>query len=155
VVADSLTLMRALGYDMNSMEWAIRGGVPYAIDFMNPAPDMDIYSLTPHYFGWAVEHMADMAIRLAKNPRPQRRELRWDRLFLGRRQEGADLATVAPVPAARATLATPAATESAAARPRRGGRRKPATPPSAGAPTSGSIAETSATGEGTGTPSAS
>src|ERR1041384_6479148 len=43
VIDDSRTLVRALGYDMNSMEWAIRDGVPYAIDFMNPAPDMDVY----------------------------------------------------------------------------------------------------------------
>ena len=63
IVEDSLTLVRALGYDMNSMEWAVRDGVPYAIDFMNPAPDMDIYSLTPHYFEWAVSRMADLAIR--------------------------------------------------------------------------------------------
>src|SRR5919198_1150947 len=53
IVEDSLTLMRALGYDMCSLEWAIKDGVPYAIDFMNPAPDMDLYSLTPHYFEWA------------------------------------------------------------------------------------------------------
>jgi hypothetical protein len=77
IVEDSLKLVRALGYDMDSMEWAIRDGVPYAIDFMNPAPDMDVYSLTPHYFEWAVQHMADLAIRLAKNPRPQLSELRW------------------------------------------------------------------------------
>ncbi|MCS6977172.1 MAG: hypothetical protein NZM31_09230 [Gemmatales bacterium] len=81
IIEDSLKLVNALGYDMNSVEWAIRDGVPYAIDFMNPAPDMDIYSLTPHYFEWAVKHMADMAIRLAKNPRPQLRELRWNELF--------------------------------------------------------------------------
>src|SRR4051812_33140653 len=87
IVDDSLKLVRALGYDMNSMEWAIRDGVPYAIDFMNPAPDMDINSLTPHYFEWAVTHMADMAIKLAKNPRPQATELRWDALFRGRRQD--------------------------------------------------------------------
>ena len=55
IVDDSLTLVRALGYDMNSMEWAIRDGVPYAIDFMNPAPDMDIYSLTPAHFEWVVK----------------------------------------------------------------------------------------------------
>lgn len=81
VVEDSLTLVRALGYDMNSMEWAIRDGVPYAIDFMNPAPDMDVNSLTPHYFEWVVQHMADMAIALALEPRPQLRELAWSRLF--------------------------------------------------------------------------
>lgn len=86
VVADSLRLVRALGYDMNSMEWAVRDGVPYAIDFMNPAPDMDINSLTPHYFEWVVRNMADMAIRLAVAPRPQRAELRWDLLFADERR---------------------------------------------------------------------
>jgi hypothetical protein len=44
IVSDSQKLVRALGYDMNTIEWAIRDGVPYAIDFMNPAPDMDINS---------------------------------------------------------------------------------------------------------------
>jgi hypothetical protein len=68
IVDDSRTLVRALGYDMNSMEWAIRGGVPYAIDFMNPAPDMDIYSLTPEWFEWVVSAMAEMTIRMARQP---------------------------------------------------------------------------------------
>jgi hypothetical protein len=81
IVRDTLTLVRALGYDMNSLEWAVRDGVPYAIDFMNPAPDMDIYSLTPTYFEWVVEHMADLVIRLAKEPRPQARDLKWDGLL--------------------------------------------------------------------------
>jgi hypothetical protein len=81
IVADTLKLMRALGYDMCSAEWAIRDGVPYAIDFMNPAPDMDINSLTPKYFEWAVKNMADLAIRLATEPRPQLKEMRWGRLF--------------------------------------------------------------------------
>jgi hypothetical protein len=81
VVDDSLKLVRALGYDMNSVEWAVRDGVPYAIDFMNPAPDMDVNSLTPHYFKWAVEHMAAAAVKLAKRPRPQVKELRWSKLF--------------------------------------------------------------------------
>jgi hypothetical protein len=71
IVKDSLTLMRALGYDMCSLEFAVRDGIPYAIDFMNPAPDMDVNSLTPHYFEWAVQKMADMTIRLAKAPRAQ------------------------------------------------------------------------------------
>ena len=72
VVADALKIVRALGYDMNSIEFAVRGGIPYAIDFMNPAPDMDVNSLTPHYFEWAVQKMADMAIRLARHPREHR-----------------------------------------------------------------------------------
>jgi hypothetical protein len=81
VVEDSLKLVRALGYDMNTVEWAVRDGIPYAIDFMNPAPDMDINSLTPVYFEWCVKHLADTAIGLAKNPQPQVRELRWATLF--------------------------------------------------------------------------
>jgi hypothetical protein len=81
VVEDSLTLVRALGYDMNSVEWAVRDGVPYAIDFMNPAPDMDVTSLTQHYFDWAVGRMADLAIKLAKDPRPQLQDMRWSTLF--------------------------------------------------------------------------
>jgi hypothetical protein len=81
IVKDATTIVNALGYDMNSIEFAVRGGVPYAIDFMNPAPDMDVYSLTPMYFEWAVEKMADMAIRLALSPRPQLADLRWSSLF--------------------------------------------------------------------------
>lgn len=100
IVRDSLTLVRALGYDMNSMEWAIRDGVPYAIDFMNPAPDMDIYSLTPTYFEWVVTHMADLAIQLATHPRPQRHELRWDMWLAGQRQDGAPVAASQEAPSA-------------------------------------------------------
>ena len=83
VVQDARTLVRALGYDMNSIEFAIRDGIPYAIDFMNPAPDMDVNSLTPHYFEWVVKAMADMTIRLANEPRPQGSEMRWHTLFGG------------------------------------------------------------------------
>ncbi|GLC25548.1 ATP-grasp domain-containing protein [Roseisolibacter agri] len=86
IVGDARKLCRALGYDMNSMEFAIRGGVPYAIDFMNPAPDMDVNSLTPTYFEWAVETMADMAVRLATEARDGGRATRepsWGTLFGG------------------------------------------------------------------------
>ena len=103
IVDESLTLCRALGYDMNSMEWAIRDGIPYAIDFMNPAPDMDINSLSPHYFEWAVKGMADMAITLAKAPRPQAAAMRWDGFFAGR-NAGATTAPAAPASSAIATV---------------------------------------------------
>ena len=81
VVGDSLRLVQALGYDMNTVEWAIQDGMPYAIDFMNPAPDMDVYSLTPFYFDWVVNAMADMAIEMAQNPQAQADKLRWARWF--------------------------------------------------------------------------
>lgn len=81
IVEDSLKLVEALGYDMNTVEWAVHDGVPYAIDFMNPAPDMDIYSLTPHYFEWVVKAMADMAIDMALHPQPQLQSTRWSAFF--------------------------------------------------------------------------
>ncbi len=85
VVKDAQTIVRAFGYDMNSIEFAIKDGVPYAIDFMNPAPDFDINSLTEEYFNWAVEHMTDMVIRLAKDPRQTTKALGWDAMFTASR----------------------------------------------------------------------
>jgi hypothetical protein len=84
IVTESRALVRALGYDMNSIEWAIQGGIPYAIDFMNPAPDFDINSLTPSYFEWVVQKMADFTIGLAREPRPQPGPQSWNRLLQGR-----------------------------------------------------------------------
>lgn len=81
VVDDARTLMQALGYDMNAIEFGIRDGVPYVIDLMNPVPDLDINTLTPFYFDWVVKHMADVVIRLAKKPQPQVTEMRWGELF--------------------------------------------------------------------------
>ena len=93
IVRDARRLCRALGYDMNSMEFAIRDGVPYAIDFMNPAPDMDVNSLTPLYFEWAVEQMADLAVSLATASRDgtrPKREPAWGSLFGGAVQQGVE-----------------------------------------------------------------
>lgn len=81
VIRDAKTLNRALGYDMNGIEFAIRDGVPYAIDFLNPAPDMDINNITPHYFDWAVKAMADLCIEMAHHPKPQRTEMHWARFL--------------------------------------------------------------------------
>jgi len=39
IVQDCLTICQTLGYDMNTVEFAVRDGIPYAIDFLNPAPD--------------------------------------------------------------------------------------------------------------------
>ena len=85
IIKDSRTLCSALGYDMNSLEYAVKDGVPYAIDFMNCAPDMDVYSLTPTYFEWVVKGMADLAIKLALNPRTTVVEAKWSGLFTASR----------------------------------------------------------------------
>jgi len=78
---DALTLCRALGYDLNTVEFAVEDGVPYAIDFMNPAPDADLHSVGAANFEWIVEQVAEMAIAKARTA-PQVPELRWS-AFLG------------------------------------------------------------------------
>ncbi|HEY1254016.1 MAG TPA: hypothetical protein VGF01_04480 [Terracidiphilus sp.] len=68
---DALKLCRALGYDFNSVEFAIERGVPYAIDFMNPVPDADIHSIGQANFEWIVKEVAELAIAKAKSaPHP-------------------------------------------------------------------------------------
>jgi glutathione synthase/RimK-type ligase-like ATP-grasp enzyme len=56
----------ALGYDMNSVEFACKDGVPYAIDFTNPAPDMHRESILPKHFDWCVEKMTNLVLAAAK-----------------------------------------------------------------------------------------
>jgi hypothetical protein len=77
IVRDAQTLNTALGYEMNTIEFAVRDGVPYAIDFLNPAPDFERDRITPHYFEIAVEKMAALVIDRALNGRAQQTWPRW------------------------------------------------------------------------------
>lgn len=72
-----LTLCQALGYDFNTVEMAVRNGVPYAIDFCNPAPDADVHSVGQENFDWVVEHAAKMAVEKAQQQVPGRDNLTW------------------------------------------------------------------------------
>lgn len=72
-----LKLNQGLGYDFNTVELAVRGGVPYAIDFCNPAPDADVHSVGEENFEWVVEAVADMAIRKAQNHVAGKNNLTW------------------------------------------------------------------------------
>jgi hypothetical protein len=76
VERDALTLCRALGYDLNTVEFAVEDGIPYAIDFMNPAPDADVHSVGQANFEWIVDKVAKLAVHKAQNPPPSA-ELRW------------------------------------------------------------------------------
>ena len=60
-----LRINQYLGYDFNTVELAIRNGVPYAIDFCNPAPDAEIKSVGEENFEWVVETAANYAIERA------------------------------------------------------------------------------------------
>lgn len=73
---DCLKLCRALGYDLNTVDFAVAKGVPYAIDFLNPAPDADLHSVGHANFEWIVNAVAEFAVEEAL--RPQRPlEMRW------------------------------------------------------------------------------
>ncbi len=61
----TITLNKALGYDFNTVEFAVRNGIPYAIDFCNPAPDADVHSVGQANFDWIVEHAAKFAVEKA------------------------------------------------------------------------------------------
>jgi glutathione synthase/RimK-type ligase-like ATP-grasp enzyme len=73
----TLKLNQALGYDFNTVEFAVRDGVPYAIDFCNPAPDADIHSVGQENFDWIVEHSAKYAIEKAKAHKPKQNNTSW------------------------------------------------------------------------------
>ena len=73
----TLKLNQALGYDFNTVEFAVRDGVPYAIDFCNPAPDADIHSVGEENFKWIVEHSAKYAIEKAKAHDPKKNNTSW------------------------------------------------------------------------------
>ena len=62
---DARKICVALGYDLNTVEFAVEDGIPYAIDFLNPAPDADYHSVGPENFEWIVNAVADLAIEKA------------------------------------------------------------------------------------------
>ena len=77
IVRDAQTLNMLLGYEMNTIEFAIQDGVPYAIDFLNPAPDFERDRITPFYFDMVLQKMTDLVIDRALNGKPQQSWPRW------------------------------------------------------------------------------
>lgn len=93
-----LRLCQGLGYDFNTVELAVRDGIPYAIDFCNPAPDADINSVGEANFEWVVEHMASYAIERAQAQEFGKDNLTWG-AFIRNAAAGATAATAAkPAP---------------------------------------------------------
>ncbi len=72
-----LRLNKALGYDFNTVEFAVRDGIPLAIDFGNPAPDADYNSVGAENFEWVVETAANFAIEKAREFEPGKLNLTW------------------------------------------------------------------------------
>jgi glutathione synthase/RimK-type ligase-like ATP-grasp enzyme len=66
-----------LGYDFNTVELAVKDGIPYAIDFCNPAPDAEKTSVGEDNFNWVVETAAIYAIERALDSKEGLDNLTW------------------------------------------------------------------------------
>lgn len=66
VEKDVLAICQALGYDFNTVEFAVRDGIPYAIDFMNPAPDADYHSVGRENYEWVIKTVGKFLVDKAK-----------------------------------------------------------------------------------------
>jgi glutathione synthase/RimK-type ligase-like ATP-grasp enzyme len=72
-----LKINQYLGYDFNTVELALRNGIPYAIDFCNPAPDAELTSVGQDNFEWVVETSAQYAIERALSAKEGKDNLSW------------------------------------------------------------------------------
>jgi hypothetical protein len=81
VVRDAQTINQALGYEMNTIEFAVKDGVPYAIDFLNPAPDFERDRITEFYFTHVVDRMARLVIDRALHGTPANSWPRWEEML--------------------------------------------------------------------------
>jgi hypothetical protein len=81
VVKDAQMINQALGYEMNTIEFAIQDGIPYAIDFLNPAPDFERDRITEFYFEHVVEKMARLVIDRAINGSAANPWPRWEEML--------------------------------------------------------------------------
>jgi glutathione synthase/RimK-type ligase-like ATP-grasp enzyme len=81
VVRDAQRINLALGYEMNTIEFAIQGDVPYAIDYLNPAPDFEQDRITPFYFSHVLDKMTELVIDRAVNGHPAQCWPRWEEML--------------------------------------------------------------------------
>src|SRR5438094_1973699 len=84
IVQNPLTNSQAVGYDMITVKFSGEAGVPYAIDFMNPAPDADVNSVGQENFEWVVNAVAELAIQKALSDENPAKELRWAAFLAGK-----------------------------------------------------------------------
>jgi hypothetical protein len=81
IVRDAQTINQALGYEMNTIEFGVEDGVPYAIDFLNPAPDFERDRITPFYFDMVVDRMSKLVIDRAQHGPPSHPWPQWEQML--------------------------------------------------------------------------
>lgn len=121
VEKDALVLCRALGYDLNTVEFAVEDGVPYAIDFMNPAPDADRHSVGEANFEWILDKVSKLAVKKAEEYTGEAMVgLTWSGFLTG----GTGAATAAAIPAKKAAAQKPAVEKEVKAAVKRAAAKK-------------------------------
>ena len=125
VEKDCLALCGALGYDLNTVEFAVEDGVPYAIDFMNPAPDADRESVGEVNFEWIIGAVAELAIAKAKTA-PQPADFHWKAFLDGSGKSG--FAVGGSIPVSSASGKTPSKKPSAKKTPARTAKTRTSPP---------------------------
>ena len=116
VEQDVITICKALGYDLNTVEFAIKDGIPYAIDFMNPAPDAELASVGEYNHNWIVENMTDFILKKLKEGW-ETPEYRWSAMLnpaTEPKKKVTTRAAKAPAKAKVSAKAKPAATKAPA-----------------------------------------
>jgi len=103
ITNDVRTLCRALGYDINTVEFAIKDGIPYAIDFMNPAPDAELASVGEFYHNWVTDSVVALVFKRLAEPQTEVR-YRWDAMLNPRPVESAAQAMSAAASAAQQSV---------------------------------------------------
>src|SRR5260370_6919328 len=104
VTNDVRTLCTGLGYDINTVEFDMKDGIPYAIDFMNPAPDAELASVGEFYHNWITSAVIQLVFKRLAEPR-ERPRYRWDAIL---NPEPARAYAVASSPEQQARTLTPA-----------------------------------------------
>jgi Glutathione synthase/Ribosomal protein S6 modification enzyme (glutaminyl transferase) len=86
VERDVITICKALGYDLNTVEFAIKDGVPYAIDFMNPAPDAELASVGEYNHNWIVNAMTEFVLKKL-NSEISQPDYNWSAMLRGKTEQ--------------------------------------------------------------------
>jgi hypothetical protein len=84
---DCMTICETLGYDFNMTEFAVKNGIPYAIDFTNSAPDAEKTLVGDENFEWLLNASAEFLIECARDSarkkRSAKKSVNWREMILG------------------------------------------------------------------------
>jgi len=82
----SLKICSALGFDFNVVEFAVRDGQPYAVEFINTAPTTEKSYLHEEFYGMILEKTSDYLIEQAKKRKCRPSNYTWYKPLSGEKK---------------------------------------------------------------------